>query len=144
MIFLDKFDQQIVALLVDNARMPVSQVAREVSLSRSATAERIHNLEKHGIIKGYHAELGHGDQSPLIAAHFELRYNEHHCEAYAAFMRKIPEIKRCQSISGDVDMLLYVEVESMARLEAIRLQLEQMEKMVMVRTHMVLREMFNR
>ncbi|MGY5451132.1 Lrp/AsnC family transcriptional regulator [Agarivorans sp. MS3-6] len=141
---MDKFDQKIVALLVDNARTPVSQIARAINLSRSATAERISNLEKLGIISGYHASVGQAKQDSPIAAHFELRYNEHNCEAYAAFMRGIPEIKRCQAISGDVDMLLYVEVPSMARLEEIRLQLEQMDKMVMVRTHMVLRDMFRR
>ncbi|MDO6764970.1 Lrp/AsnC family transcriptional regulator [Agarivorans sp. 1_MG-2023] len=141
---MDKFDQKIVAMLVDNARTPVSQIAREVNLSRSATAERISNLEKQGVISGYHARLGHAQQAAPIAAHLELRYKEHNCEAYAEIMRGIPEVKRCQAISGDVDMLLYIEVASMARLEEIRLQLEQMDKMVMVRTHMVLRDMFSR
>ncbi|GGB18553.1 Lrp/AsnC family transcriptional regulator [Agarivorans gilvus] len=141
---MDKFDQKIVAMLVDNARTPVSQIARAVNLSRSATAERIANLERKQVISGYHAKLGRQQSSAPIVAHLELRYNEHHCEAYTEIMRSIPEIKRCQTISGEVDMLLYVEVDSMARLEAIRLQLEQMEKMVMVRTHMVLREMFSR
>ncbi|MEE1674965.1 Lrp/AsnC family transcriptional regulator [Agarivorans aestuarii] len=141
---MDKFDQKILAILVGNARTPVSQIARQVNLSRSATAERIANLENNGKISGYHASLGSNNGQAPIAAHLELRYKEHNCEAYAEIMRGIPEIKRCQAISGDVDMLLYIEVASMTRLEEIRLQLEQMEKMVMVRTHMVLREMFSR
>jgi len=37
---VDKFDQQILALLRFDARLPVSQIARQVNLSRSAVSER--------------------------------------------------------------------------------------------------------
>ena len=38
---MDKFDRQIITLLRQDARTSVSQIAREVNLSRSAVGERI-------------------------------------------------------------------------------------------------------
>jgi Lrp/AsnC family transcriptional regulator, leucine-responsive regulatory protein len=48
---VDKFDQQILALLRADARLPVSQIAREVNLSRSAVSERVRQLEHCGVIR---------------------------------------------------------------------------------------------
>jgi DNA-binding Lrp family transcriptional regulator len=140
---LDKFDHQILALLVDNARLSVSQIAREVNLSRSATTERIRSLESQGAITGYHAALAEPEHG-RICAYFELDFNIHDSELHTAALKLIPEIRSCHAISGQVDMFIYVEAYSMARLEAIREQLESMAHMVTVRTHMVLREMFSR
>lgn len=54
---MDKFDQQILALLRADARLPISQIAREINLSRSAVSERIRQLEQGGVISGYHAQV---------------------------------------------------------------------------------------
>ena len=43
---MDKFDRQIITLLRQDARTSVSQIAREVNLSRSAVGERIRQLEE--------------------------------------------------------------------------------------------------
>ena len=47
---MDKFDRQIIALLRQDARTSISQIAREISLSRSAVGERIRQLEQDGLV----------------------------------------------------------------------------------------------
>ncbi len=59
-------------------------------------------------------------------------------------MKLIPEVLNCYAISGQVDMLLYVEAKSISRLDQIRLKIEQFEKITQIRTHMILREGFKR
>ncbi len=143
---LDKFDNKIIALLVENARQSISDIAREVSLSRSAVSDRIKQLEKSGLIKGYHADIAQtvASNQELVRAYFELQYSERNCDRVIEEMRLIPEVKQCHTISGQVDMLVYIEAPSMSRLEQIRKHLELQEKMMMVRTHMILREGFKR
>ncbi|WKE65709.1 Lrp/AsnC family transcriptional regulator [Gallaecimonas kandeliae] len=136
---MDKFDQQIIALLRKDARMAVTQIAREVSLSRSAVSERIQQLESQGIILGYHAQVAAPGQ-PTVKAYLELFYKEHRCEDYVALMRAHPEIKRCRAISGETDMLVYVEAATMERLIEVRAVIEQYPKMQRVKTHMVMKE----
>ncbi len=140
---MDKYDQKIMALLQDDGRMSISQLAREVSLSRSAVTERLKRLEEQQIISGYHARLGSAQQPP-IRAYFELFYQVARCEQYAEQLRLLPEVQLCHSISGQTDMLVYVEVADMTRLESLRREIENLPNITMVKTHMVLSELINR
>ncbi len=54
---MDKFDRQIIEILQGDARASVSDIAREVNLSRSAVTARIKKLEQDKVILGYHDEL---------------------------------------------------------------------------------------
>ncbi len=140
---LDKFDQKILELLRQNARIPVSQLAREVNLSRSAVAERINKLETNGTIQGYSVELANNSAGKL-QAYFELTFKGYKCELeFIQPIRAIPEIKMAHGISGETDILLFVEVPNMERLHEIRAQLDQLESLVMLKTHMVMTQWFN-
>ena len=136
---MDKFDRQILALLRRDARTPISQIAREVNLSRSAVSERIRQLESGGVIRGYHAQVAEPG-TDAVRAFFELFYKDGRCQDYVERMRLYPEIRRCCGISGETDMLVYVEAASMARLSEIRDALEAFPPMQRVKTHMVVQE----
>ncbi|MBO1518400.1 winged helix-turn-helix transcriptional regulator [Oceanisphaera pacifica] len=138
---MDKFDQKILALLTANARLAVASIAREVNLSRSAVSERIKSLEDRGIIQGYHARVG--QPSSLVRAYFALCYHVRQCEQYAESLRCVPEVKLCYTISGETDMLVYVEAASMDRLDAVRHLIEHTPHIKTVRTHMILGEVIN-
>lgn len=141
----DKVDQQILSLLVENARLSTSDIARRVNLSRSAVSDRIKQLEQKGVIRGYHANIA--TLNPVeepVRAYFELHYHEHNCDDYINRVKLIPEVLNCYTISGQVDMLIYVEAKSISRLDQIRLEIEQFEKITRIRTHMILREGFKR
>ncbi|HZX17324.1 MAG TPA: Lrp/AsnC family transcriptional regulator [Pseudomonas sp.] len=136
---MDKFDQQILALLRADARMPVSQIAREVNLSRSAVSERIRQLEQGGIISGYHAQVASpGDAA--IKVYLELFYSGGRCEHYVELMRVFPEVRRCSGISGETDMLVYIEAPSMQRFSEVRGEIENFPGMQKVKTHMVVKD----
>ncbi|WP_115720080.1 Lrp/AsnC family transcriptional regulator [Gallaecimonas mangrovi] len=135
---MDKFDQQILTLLRKDARLSVAAIAREVNLSRSAVSDRIRQLESCGVIQGYHAQIAAPSQP--VKAFLELFYGESRCEQYAERMRAIPEIKRCSGISGETDMLVYIEAATMERLIEIRAIIENYPKMQRVKTHVVMKE----
>src|SRR3546814_748164 len=50
---LDQKDRQLLALLAEDARLPLTTLAQRIHLSRSATRERLQRLEDAGIILGY-------------------------------------------------------------------------------------------
>lgn len=136
---MDKFDRQIIALLRQDARTSVSQIAREVSLSRSAVGERIRQLEQTGVIRGYHARVVEAEGA-AVKAFLELFYTNGRCQDYVERMRVHPEIRQCCGISGETDMLVQVEAASMARLAEIRGEIENYPGMQRVKTHMVVNE----
>jgi DNA-binding Lrp family transcriptional regulator len=136
---VDKFDQQIIALLRADARLAVSQIAREVNLSRSAVSERIRQLEQNGVIQGYHARIAE-PQGVAVKCYLELFYNGGRCENYVERMRVYPEIRRISGISGETDMLVYIEAPSMQRLAEVRGEIENFPGMQKVKTHMVVKD----
>ena len=83
---MDKFDRQIITLLRQDARTSVSQIAREVNLSRSAVGERIRQLEQSGVIRGYHAQVADPAGSG-VKAFLELFYKDGRCQDYVERMR---------------------------------------------------------
>lgn len=48
---LDALDQQIVSLLIENARLSYSDIGEKVGLSRVAVKSRIQALEQRGVIE---------------------------------------------------------------------------------------------
>ena len=52
---LDKVDNQILNLLLEDARMGFTEIGNIVGLSRTAVKTRVATLERKGIIKGYKA-----------------------------------------------------------------------------------------
>lgn len=136
---VDKFDRQILTLLRSDARTSVSQIAREINLSRSAVSERIRYLEESGVIRGYHAQVAEPGEGG-VRAYLELFYQNARCQDYVERMREYPEIRHCSGISGETDMLVLVEAPSMARLSEVRAAIEAFPQMQRVKTHVVVQD----
>ncbi|MFP8966194.1 Lrp/AsnC family transcriptional regulator [Pokkaliibacter sp. CJK22405] len=135
---MDKFDRHILGLLRDDARLSVTEVARRVSLSRTAVSERIRQLEEQGVIRGYHARIIEPDAE--LGAYLEIIHRESSCEDFVTALKVIPEIQRLSSISGDVDLLVFLQVKNMARLIEIRNLIEKLPGTQRVKTHVIMRE----
>ena len=54
---LDEIDNQIINLLITDARLTYSEIGDKVGISRVAVKKRVAALEEQGIIKGYHADV---------------------------------------------------------------------------------------
>lgn len=69
---LDETDQQIVNLLIKNARMSYSDIGEAVGLSRVAVKARISALEDRGIIEEYTTIINPQKINGAISCYFEL------------------------------------------------------------------------
>lgn len=69
---LDELDQQIVQLLIQNARMSYSEIGKIVGVSRVAVKMRIQSLEKQGIIEEYTAIINPQKISGAVSCYFEI------------------------------------------------------------------------
>ncbi|WP_432470848.1 Lrp/AsnC family transcriptional regulator [Amphritea sp. HPY] len=139
---MDGFDQKIIVALRQNARQSVSAIAEQVNLSRSAVSERIKRMEEQGDILGYQVLTPSGtDTSNAVKAYFEIRQRGYQCSSIAEVLLQHPEVKHCHGTSGEVDLLVYLELPHMQRLHDIRHDLDsQLPDSVKVTTHIVMQE----
>jgi len=122
---MDKFDQQIIQRLQRNSRESLAAIGREIGLSRSAVAERIQRLEERGVIRGYTLRLG-GSGERAVQAYFQLTLSPFRLDEIMPLIQRIPEITLGHALSGEIDLILFAETDSMERLNQIRRQLEQL------------------
>ena len=134
---MDRYDKNIIALLIEDARQSVSDISRKVNLSRSAVTERIKRLEEKGIINGYHASVLM-DATSSVAAYFSLTFRPIQRDLIEPLVKALPEIRSAHFISGDLDLILLVEAENMARLTAIRVEMDSWPYIEKVTTHLCL------
>lgn len=66
------------------------------------------------------------------------------CERVAKTLVKIPQIVTCESIGGEIDMILTIEADSTKELSDVRSEIEAIHGVRRVTTGIVLTERFNR
>lgn len=69
---LDDLDQQILQLLIKNARMSYSDIAQQVGISRVAVKMRVQSLEQRGIIEEYTTIVNPQKISGAVSCYFEI------------------------------------------------------------------------
>jgi len=139
----DQYDQKILALLVEDARLSVSDISRQVNLSRSAVTDRIRRMEEIGTITGYHAHTSVSKEEG-VTAYLALTFRPLSCDLVQPLIDAIPEVKLAHSISGDVDLMVLVQAASMTRLHQIRSEMDSWPNLDKVVTHMCLAKRLDR
>lgn len=122
---LDNIDLKIIAMLQQNARIPVKEIAREVFLSSPAVSARIEHLEKNGVITGYHAQLNPMMLGYHIKAFINLEVEPAQKKEFYPFIRAIPNVIECNCVTGDYSMLVEVAFQSTVELDHFINELQQ-------------------
>jgi Lrp/AsnC family transcriptional regulator, leucine-responsive regulatory protein len=116
---LDEIDQRILAILRDNARTPVTDIARAVGLSAAPVARRIERMEATGVIRGY-TTLIDETRAGSLEAFTEIRLaGAVETDDVERLARTIPEVREYFTISGDPDALLRLRVRNVDHLQQV-------------------------
>lgn len=108
---LDRFDQQIIDILAVEGRLPVTDLARRIGISKSPCQVRLKRLQTKGYIKGFRAILDPVKLGREHVAFVEVRLSdtrEKALQAFNAAVVKIAEVEQCHMIAGSFDYLLKV------------------------------------
>jgi len=114
---MDRTDLKILAILQEDASLPVAEVASRVNLSQTPCWRRIQKLEAQGVIARRVALLDPEKVGLGISVFVEIEARDHSPEWLAAFAETVaamPEVMEVYRMAGDVDYLLRVAVGSMA------------------------------
>lgn len=114
---MDRFDTTILAVLAENGRISITDLAKRIGLSKSPTQARLRRLEEAGVILGYRALLDPIRLGLDHVAFVEVRLSdtrETALKAFNAAVLKVPEIEQAHMIAGSFDYLLKVRTRNMA------------------------------
>ena len=112
-------DRMLLALLRENARMPVAELARRLGVSRSTAQSRLEKLERNGTIAGYALKLSGGYLSNQISAHLMATVSPKLVGQVVKALESMIEVRTVHSVSGSYDMIVVVEAPSVAELDAV-------------------------
>lgn len=107
----DRIDFKILSELQQDGRLTIVELARRINLTKTPCSERVKNLEKLGIIRGYRAEL---DPVTLGADHItfvQVLLESTTAQDLLDFnnaIKSIPEVLSCHMVAGNFDYLLKV------------------------------------
>ncbi|MBP2001394.1 DNA-binding Lrp family transcriptional regulator [Paenibacillus shirakamiensis] len=113
---MDRVDSKIVSLLYENARIPISEMSRNIAMSQPAVTERLRKLEEQGVITAYRAKVDPYKLGLHTMAFVLFKTNT--CKDFVAFSESSPEIVDLYRISGEYNFLIKVlseTTESMTR-----------------------------
>lgn len=108
---LDPLDKKILKILMEDARLPYTEVARKCNISSAAIHQRINKMVEADIFSGSELRLNPKQMGYTTCAYIGLQVNlsnnRTHDEVYQKIMR-IPEIVECHHISGKYSLLIKV------------------------------------
>ena len=112
-------DNQIIALLKRNARMLVTQMARELSVSRVTIDAHIKKMETSGIISGYTVKLGTEEFRHKVSGWILISVQANKEEYAIEKMIGTPEITRLHTTNGKWDLAAEIQVPTLEHFDAV-------------------------
>lgn len=116
---LDPLDQQLIALLKVNSRLPVARLARSLGCARSTVQLRLKALEDRGVITGYTVSVARPEVGSRIHAIVLIAIDTKQEHTVIEALARRHEIDRIFSVSGRYDLCAMVSTESTQELDTL-------------------------
>ncbi|WP_164660089.1 Lrp/AsnC ligand binding domain-containing protein [Tropicibacter sp. Alg240-R139] len=113
---LDQYDLEIVKVLSREGRLPVTEIASRVGLSKTPCQVRMKRLIADGYIQGFKAILNPRKLGLEQVVFVEVKLTdttEPALEKFNAAVQSVPEIEQCHMIAGAFDYLLKLRTYDM-------------------------------
>ncbi|MCO4252105.1 Lrp/AsnC family transcriptional regulator [Pseudarthrobacter raffinosi] len=124
---LDRVDRAILAELIRDGRMSVTQVADNVHISRAHAYARITRLTDEGVLTKFTALVDPIKTGRKSSAYVTLKVKQQSWRELREQLRSVPEIEHIALVGGDFDVILLVR--GIDNLDLRRLIFDQLQSM---------------
>ncbi|WP_029136807.1 Lrp/AsnC family transcriptional regulator [Nakamurella lactea] len=114
---MDAIDRKILAILQDDGRITVTELAAKVRLSVSPCHRRLRDLERSGAIRGYRAVLDPAAVGLTFEALVFVTMRQEDRDTLLGFeaaLTEVPNVVQAQRLFGDPDYLLRILTADLA------------------------------
>ena len=139
---MDAIDRTILGELIRDGRLSFRDLAARVSLSPTATAERVRRLTEAGVIGGFHAEINLAALGRPLQAFIDVRLSPgaDHGELEAGLLG-LPAVLSGTHVTGRWDYTLTVACRDVAELDELVMALPRGYGVIESDTRLRLREL---
>lgn len=113
---IDNTDRNLLSLLRDNARAPISDLARRLGLARTTVQARIERMERAGVIAGYTLRDSIATLPPLRATVL-IAIEPRSGATVLARLRNLTGVELVHTTSGRFDLLVQVAAQTTTELD---------------------------
>jgi len=141
---LDKVDNQILALLMDDARLPVTVIAKKIGMARTTVIARIAAMEQRGIIAGYGVRLNQNLFQSGVRAYVGMSIEPRSAAALVKLLQQWPEVETLHAVSGVIDYMMTLHCTSTENLDKLLDQIGELEGVRQTSTSVILSKRIDR
>ena len=120
---MDTIDRKILAVLQEDGRLTVTELAGRVGLSISPCHRRVRELERSGAIRGYRAVVDGGAVGLGFEALVFITMRQEDRETLLAFeegLAAIPHVLQAERLFGDPDYLVRIVTADLAAYQRLQ------------------------
>jgi len=143
---IDGIDKKILRFLMEDARKPILEIARNIGISGAAIHQRLRKLEKSGLIAGSKFII-----NPKVLGYTTMAYIGIYLDKAMSNpkavkeLEKIPEVLECHYTTGDWSILIKVLCKDNEHLmQVLNKKIQQIEGVSRTETFISLDQQINR
>lgn len=137
-VALDELDQQLIALLRTDARLPVAKLAARLNVSRATVSARMDRLIESGVIAGFTIMLQNRAQTSGVRAVMMVEVDGKHADVVLRRLMGMPEIRGLHTTNGRWDLVAEIEAGSLGAFDELLRQVRQIDGIANTETSILL------
>ncbi len=141
---IGELDKKLLELLLENARTSVSQLAKQLGVSRLTVQSHMSQLERSKVIQGYTLRWHESFLGQQISAHILIATDQKLIGKIVRALEKISVIKSLSSISGEFDLVAQLKAASTQELDEAMDAMTQITGVTRTQTSVLLSKKFER
>ena len=141
---LGEKDEALIQRLQVNARESISNLARQLGVSRTAVQERLNRLTRMKVIEGYTVKLNPSWQKNQITTFIALTVNPKQAKKAIQQLERMPYIKALWTVSGPYDLLAEASAPTTEKIDLLLDDVGEIEGVTKTESSVVLSTKFER
>lgn len=141
---LDELDHQILETLIDNARTPFTDIAKNLLVSAGTIHVRVKKMEEEGVIKGSTLSVDYNKMNYTFIAYVGLFLeNSSSTESVIQEVQGIPEVTVAHLTTGKFSIFCKIRAKNTMHAKEIIFSLDRIEGIKRTETSISLEEVIN-
>lgn len=135
---LDDVDRELIGLLRDDARMPVSALAKKLKVARGTVQNRMARLERDGVIVGYSVRLKPQAEGQRIRALTTVAVEGNQASEVLRALRGHPNVFALHTTNGRWDLVAELRADTLEDFDRVLSSIRLIEGIAQTETSLLL------